>query len=229
VKLILTQEVSGLGTPGDVVEVKDGYGRNYLLPRKLATPWTRGGQTQVDAIRRARSSREHSSLDDAAAARDRLQDLVVFLRKRAGASGRLFGAVTPADIAEAIQQAGGPGVDRRVVALPRPVKSLGTHTVTVRLHPEVTASVDIEVIDTDTDTDALLAARREADAAEAAAAAERAAEAAARATALEAAAQADADDAAAAAGEAAEDDGTGDGTADGSSPEVRTGATANAR
>jgi large subunit ribosomal protein L9 len=187
VKLILTQEVSGLGTPGDVVEVKDGYGRNYLLPRKLATPWTRGGQTQVDAIRRARSSREHSSLVDAAAARDRMQALVVFLRKRAGTSGRLFGAVTPADIADAIEQAGGPAVDRRVVALPQPIKSLGVHTVTVRLHPEVTASVDVEVIDEDTDTDALLAARREAEAAAAARAAERAAEEAARAAAVAAA------------------------------------------
>jgi large subunit ribosomal protein L9 len=204
VKLILTQEVSGLGTPGDVVEVKDGYGRNYLLPRKLATPWTRGGQTQVDAIRRARASREHSSLDGAAEARDRMQALVVFLRKRAGASGRLFGAVTPADIAEAIERAGGPAVDRRVVALPRPIKSLGVHTVTVRLHPEVTASVDVEVIDEDTDTEALLAARREAEAAAAAQAAERAAEEAARAAALAAAEAAEAE--AAGAEPAAEDE-----------------------
>ncbi len=194
-KLILTQEVSGLGTPGDVIEVKDGYGRNYLLPRKLATPWTRGGQTQVDAIRRARSSREHSSLDDAAAARDRLQELVVFLRKRAGTSGRLFGAVTPADIAAAIEEAGGPAIDRRVVALPRPIKSLGVHVVTVRLHPEITARVDVEVIDEDTDTEALLAARREAEAAAAAESAQRAADDAARVAELaatEAAATADA-------------------------------------
>jgi large subunit ribosomal protein L9 len=192
VKLILTQEVSGLGTPGDIVEVKDGYGRNYLLPRKLATPWTRGGQTQVDAIRRARSSREHASLDDAAAARDRLQGTVVFLRKRAGASGRLFGAVTPADIAEAIEEAGGPAVDRRVVALPRPIKALGTHPVTVRLHPEVTAMLDIEVVDADADPEALLRARREAEAAAAAEAAE--AEAAEAAHAAEKAAAGAAED-----------------------------------
>jgi large subunit ribosomal protein L9 len=145
-KLILTQEVTGLGTPGDVVEVKDGYGRNYLLPRGLAVSWTKGGEKQVAAIRKARRSREIASLEEAQQVRSVLEAKPVRLTARAGSNGRLFGAVTPGDVAEAVAAVGGPQVDRRKVELGRPIKSLGDYTVHVRLHPDVQASVKIQVV-----------------------------------------------------------------------------------
>jgi len=144
-KLILTQEVSGLGTPGDVVEVKAGYGRNYLVPRSLAMPWTRGSEKQIDMIKRARSAREIRSLDDAKAAATRLASLRVRLQKRAGSGGRLFGSISTADIAEAVRNAGGPELDRRKIEMQSPIKTIGSHQVAVRLHPEVSAKLEIEV------------------------------------------------------------------------------------
>ncbi len=144
-KLILTQEVSGLGAPGDVVEVAGGYGRNYLVPRGLAMRWTRGGEKQIELIRRARSARDIRNLDDAQAVAGQLQKLPVRLQVRAGSSGRLFGSVTPADIAAAVQAAGGPELDRRRIEVGNPIKTVGSHQVAVRLHPEVSATVTIDV------------------------------------------------------------------------------------
>ena len=145
-KLILTQEVTGLGTPGDVVEVKDGYGRNYLVPRGLGVAWTKGGEKQVASIQAARASREVKSLEEAQAIRKTLEGRTVKLTARAGASGRLFGAVTPADVADAIAAVGGQQVDRRKVELSQPIKSVGEYKVYVRLHPEVQAKVAIQVV-----------------------------------------------------------------------------------
>jgi len=145
-KLILTQEVSGLGTAGDVVEVKDGYGRNYLMPRGLATAWTRGGEKQLEAIRRARSVRDIADIDTAQAVKSRLEATPVRLSARAGNAGRLFGAVTPADIASAVSAAGGPAVDKRRIEVGNPIKTVGAHSVTVRLHPEVAATVQLDVV-----------------------------------------------------------------------------------
>jgi large subunit ribosomal protein L9 len=145
-KLILTQEVTGLGAPGDVVEVKDGYGRNYLVPRGFAIAWTKGGEKQVAAIRGARSAREVKSLEEAQQVRAALESTKVTLPAKAGANGRLFGAVTTADVAEAVAKVGGPKVDRRKVELPQPIKSLGDYSVLVRLHPEVQAKVPVSVV-----------------------------------------------------------------------------------
>jgi large subunit ribosomal protein L9 len=145
-KLILTQEITGLGTPGDVVEVKDGYGRNYLMPRGLAVAWTKGGEKQVASIRGARTAREVKSLEEAQHIRASLESRKVKLTARAGAAGRLFGAVTPADVAAAVEAAGSPKVDRRKVELSQPIKSLGDYTVLVRLHPDVQAKVSLQVI-----------------------------------------------------------------------------------
>ena len=145
-KLILTQEVTGLGTPGDVVEVKDGYGRNYLVPRGFAIAWTKGGEKQVAAIRGARSAREVKTLEEAQQVRATLERTKVTLPAKAGANGRLFGAVTTADVAEAVARVGGPKVDRRKVELPQPIKALGDYTVLVRLHPEVQAKVPVSVV-----------------------------------------------------------------------------------
>ncbi|HUD78585.1 MAG TPA: 50S ribosomal protein L9 [Streptosporangiaceae bacterium] len=144
-KLILTQEVTGLGAPGDVVEVKAGYGRNYLVPRSLAMPWTRGSEKQIDMIKRARSAREIRSLDDAKEAATRLAGMKVRLETRAGTGGRLFGSISTADIAAAVRNAGGPDLDKRKIEVQNPIKTVGSHQVAVRLHPEVSARLEIEV------------------------------------------------------------------------------------
>jgi large subunit ribosomal protein L9 len=146
-KLILTQEVSGLGGPGDVVEVKDGYGRNFLVPRRLAIRWTKGGESQVAALRRGRDVREIRDLGEARQLADTLAGLTVTLSSRAGDGGRLFGSVTTADVVEAVVAAGGPKLDKRRLELPSAhIKTVGTHPVSVRLHPEVVASLDVEVL-----------------------------------------------------------------------------------
>jgi large subunit ribosomal protein L9 len=144
-KLILTQEVTGLGAPGDVVEVVGGYGRNYLVPRGLAMRWTRGAEKQVGLIKRARSARDIRGVDDARAAASALADLKVRLTVRSGGTGRLFGSVGPADIADAVRAAGGPDLDKRRIEVRTPIKTVGSHQVTVRLHPEVSATLDVEV------------------------------------------------------------------------------------
>ncbi len=145
-KLILTQEVDGLGAAGDVVEVKDGYGRNYLVPRGVAIRWTRGGQKQVESIKAARSSRSVRDHDHAAQIKSKLEAGPVDVKVRSGAGGRLFGAVTVTDIAEAIAAVSGEGVDKRTIVVTNPIKSLGAHQVSVKLHDDVSASVALNVI-----------------------------------------------------------------------------------
>ncbi|OMQ16199.1 50S ribosomal protein L9 [Modestobacter sp. VKM Ac-2676] len=145
-KLILTQEVTGLGSSGDTVEVKGGYGRNYLLPRGLAIVATRGAEKQVNSLRRARAARDVASLEDAQSIAARLGGLTVTLPARAGEGGRLFGRITTADVAAAVTAAGGPELDRRRIEIPSSIKTTGAHTVTVRVHPEVSASVNLEVV-----------------------------------------------------------------------------------
>ena len=145
-KLILTSDVLGLGAPGDVVEVQDGYGRNYLLPRGFAVPWTKGGEKQVAQIKRARSSREVRDLDHANEIKSFLEGKPVRLVSKAGTGGRLFGSIGGADIADAVAAAGGPSLDKRKVSLTAPIKSVGTHTATVALAPDVTATVTLEVV-----------------------------------------------------------------------------------
>ena len=144
-KLILTNEVTGLGGPGDVVEVAGGYGRNYLVPRGLAMRWTRGAEKQIELIKRARKARDIRGLDDARETAQRLSALTIQLRVRAGAQGRLFGSVSASDIAEAVRAAGGPVLDRRRIEVTTPIRTIGSHQVTVRLHPEVEATLDVEV------------------------------------------------------------------------------------
>jgi large subunit ribosomal protein L9 len=145
-KLILTNEVSGLGAPGDVVEVKNGYGRNYLIPRGFAIRWSRGGEKQIESIKKARDAREIRDLGTAKEVAGQLGALRVKLATRAGDSGRLFGSVTTNDIADAVKAAGGPILDRRRIEIVNPIKSLGSHKIRVKLHPEVSASVDVEVV-----------------------------------------------------------------------------------
>ncbi|OLE29940.1 MAG: 50S ribosomal protein L9 [Actinobacteria bacterium 13_1_20CM_3_71_11] len=145
-KIILTQEVSGLGAPGDVVEVKDGYGRNYLLPQGFAIPWSRGAEKQITLIKRARSAREIRDLGHANEVRAQLEGLKVSLSARAGSGGRLFGSITTGEVVSAVRSAGGPDLDRRRVELPNHIKSTGAYQVQVRLHPEVTARFSVNVV-----------------------------------------------------------------------------------
>ena len=145
-KLILTQEVDGLGAPGDVVEVKDGYGRNYLVPRGLALRWTRGGEKTVESIKKARSTRAVRDQQHADDLKGKLEAAPVDVKVKAGSAGRLFGAVTTSEIAGALAEVAGEDVDRRAIALGNPIKTLGAHSVSVRLHDEVSATVALNVI-----------------------------------------------------------------------------------
>ncbi|MHA6623797.1 50S ribosomal protein L9 [Pseudonocardia sichuanensis] len=146
-KLILTADVPNLGAPGDIVEVKDGYGRNYLLPRSMAIVATRGAEKQVAAIQRAQRARQIRDLGHAKEVAGQLGGLSVTVKaKAAGDSGRLFGSVTAADVVDAVRAAGGPALDRRSVDVPGQIKTVGTHQVTVRLHPEVTTDLDVAVV-----------------------------------------------------------------------------------
>jgi large subunit ribosomal protein L9 len=145
-KLILTQEVDGLGAAGDVVEVKDGYGRNYLVPRGVAIRWTRGGEKQVESIKAARASRGVRDHAHAAQIKSKLESGPVDVKVRSGAGGRLFGAVTVTDIADAIAAVSGEAVDKRTIVVTNPIKSLGAHQVSVKLHDDVSASVALNVI-----------------------------------------------------------------------------------
>ncbi len=144
-KLILTQEVVGLGGPGDVVEVKDGYGRNYLMPRGFAMQWTKGGEKQVTQIKRARDAREIRDLDHAKEVKAQLEGLAVVVSAKAGETGKLFGSVTNADLVAAVRKAGGPLLDKRAVDVSH-VKEVGSHKASVKIHPQVTAAVTFTVV-----------------------------------------------------------------------------------
>jgi large subunit ribosomal protein L9 len=144
-KLILTREVAGLGLAGDIVDVADGYGRNFLVPRGAAINWTKGAEKQITHIKRARDAREIRDLGHAREIKAELEALSVALDARAGEGGRLFGSITPADVAAAVKSAGGPLLDRKRIQLPGHIKTTGVHEVTIELHPDVVASVPITV------------------------------------------------------------------------------------
>ncbi len=145
-KVILTHEVSNLGAAGDVVDVKPGYARNFLFRRGLATAWTKGGQKQVEAIARGREARAVKSLEEATSIKGNLEAQSVRVAAHAGDSGRLFGAVTSKDVAEAVKAGGGPELDRRTIELPAPIKAVGPAEALVRLHPEVQATLKLDVV-----------------------------------------------------------------------------------
>lgn len=147
-KLILTAEVDHLGIAGDTVEVRDGYGRNYLLPRGLAIPASRGAQKQADDIRRAREAKQVRDREHAEEIKAAVVELgpVAMAVKVAPGTGKLFGSVTANDVVVAIKKAGGPSVDKRAVRLPEAhIKETGTHTVTVHLHPQVNVNVILHI------------------------------------------------------------------------------------
>ena len=145
-KLILTNEVAGLGSAGDVIEVKSGYARNYLIPQGFAVAWTRGGAKQVESIQAARKARQIHDLDEATALKNKLESTKVRLTVKAGAEGRLFGSVKTGDVADAVEAAGLGSIDKRKVHFGAPIKSVGDHEATVRLHDDVTAVITLQVI-----------------------------------------------------------------------------------
>jgi large subunit ribosomal protein L9 len=145
-KLILTNEVQGLGTAGDVVEVKNGYARNFLIPQGFAVAWSNGGQKQVDQIKKARESKVLASREEADAFKAKLEKAPIRITVRAGSGGRLFGSVSRADILVAIDAAGIPGVDKRSIEIPTPIKALGNAEVLIGIHDGVSATVVLQVV-----------------------------------------------------------------------------------
>jgi large subunit ribosomal protein L9 len=145
-KIILTHEVTGLGSAGDVVEVKNGYARNYLLPRGFALTWTKGGEKQVESIKAARAARAVASLEEAQQLAASLSAKPVTLTVKAGQSGRLFGTVKTGDVANAVEAAGLGSIDKRNVELAEHIKSTGSYQASVRLHEDVSAVINLKVV-----------------------------------------------------------------------------------
>jgi large subunit ribosomal protein L9 len=145
-KLILTNEVAGLGSAGDVVEVKSGYARNYLIPQGFAVAWSRGGEKQVASIRAGREARAIHDHEEAVALKDALESNKVRLAVKAGSEGRLFGSVKTEHVADAVKAAGLGELDKRKIHITSPIKSLGEHEATVRLRDDLTAVITLVVV-----------------------------------------------------------------------------------
>jgi large subunit ribosomal protein L9 len=145
-KLILTSEVTGLGSAGDVVEVKNGYARNYLIPQGFAVSWSRGGEKQIEQIKAARAARELATLEEAQALKAKLEEAPIKLTVKAGREGRLFGSVKTADVASAVETAGLGSIDKQTIELASAVKSTGRYEATVRLREDVVATLQLDVV-----------------------------------------------------------------------------------
>jgi large subunit ribosomal protein L9 len=145
-RVVLRADVEHLGTKGDLVEVADGYARNFLVPRGLAIKATKGIVAQAEAMRRSRAAKESRDREGAEAVAARLAATTLEVKARAGEGGRLFGSVTSSDLADALRAQLGIEVDRRRVELDEPIKSIGSAEVPVRLHPDVTATLKVEVV-----------------------------------------------------------------------------------
>ncbi len=145
-KLILTSEVSGLGSAGDIVDVKNGYARNFLIPQGFAVAWSKGGEKQIEQIKAARAARELATLEEAQTLKGKLESSTVKLTVKAGREGRLFGSVKTDDIALAVEKAGIGSIDKRTIELAAPIKGTGRHEATVRLRNDVVAAITLEVV-----------------------------------------------------------------------------------
>ena len=145
-KLILTHEVTGLGAPGDVVDVKNGYARNFLVPQGFAVTWSRGGEKQIEQIKAARTAREHATIEEAKDLKARLEATTVSLSVKAGAGGRLFGSIKASDIANAVAAQGIGTVDRRKIEITNAIKATGEHEASIRLRDDLTATITLKVV-----------------------------------------------------------------------------------
>jgi large subunit ribosomal protein L9 len=146
VKLLLRADVEGVGKRGDIVEVADGYGRNFLVPKGLAIKATPGVEAQAAAMRRARDLRDAADRSAAEEIAKALVPAVITVAAKAGSEGRLFGSVTTADVVAAVAAQTGIELDRKHLHLDEPIKSLGTHSVTARLHADVQFAITVEVV-----------------------------------------------------------------------------------
>lgn len=144
-KVILTEEIRGLGTRGDIVNVKDGYARNYLLPKNLAREATPGNLKSIEQERKKWALLAQKEKEAAQKSAEKVQGVKITVQKRVGENGQLFGSVTANEIADALE-AKGIEVDKRRIELAHPIKSMGTHEVDVRLHKDVSAHIQVEVI-----------------------------------------------------------------------------------
>ena len=145
-KVILTHEVSGLGSAGDVVDVKNGYARNYLIPQGFAVSWSKGGEKQIESIRAARAARELATIEEAQDLKMKLENATIQLSVKAGKDGRLFGSVRPGDVADAVQAQGVGSLDKRKVEVPATIKTVGDHEATVRLREDIVATISLKVV-----------------------------------------------------------------------------------
>jgi large subunit ribosomal protein L9 len=145
-KVILTKDVPDLGVSGDILDVSDGYARNYLVPRSLAVRATEGALQQAEKARRARIESARKEREEAERIRQGLVGVRVVIAARAGDEGKLFGSIGTADIVEAIKKFTGMDIDRRIIHLETPIRSIGLHDVELRLHPEVVFPVTLDVI-----------------------------------------------------------------------------------
>lgn len=144
-KILLREDVDNLGKKGDLVEVADGYARNFLVPRGLALRATPGHQKQSDAMRRNRGARDRREREAAQELAAQFEGRTITIKARAGGEGKLFGSVTNADIADAVEKQTGAAIDRRKITLDEPLKELGGVDLQVRLHPDVIANLRVEV------------------------------------------------------------------------------------
>ena len=145
-KVILTKPVDALGTKGDVVDVSDGYARNYLIPKKFAVKASDGALRQADAMRQARIDAERKSLEDARQLGESLSGTRVVVAARAGDAGNLFGSIGPSDIAEAIVKFTGVDIDKKIIAVDQPIREIGLHEIILEPHAEVSVAVTLDVI-----------------------------------------------------------------------------------
>ena len=150
-KVILSNDVEKLGRKGDVVTVADGYARNFLIPKGFAMLASKGALKQAEVMQRARAERAEKEKAEAASRVATLAASPVYISARAGEEGRLFGSVTKADVARAIQDQLEQDIDRHLIRLDEPIRSLGTHQVEIHLHEDVNAMVTVEVIAHDED------------------------------------------------------------------------------
>jgi large subunit ribosomal protein L9 len=145
-RIILQKEVDNLGSPGDIVQVADGYARNYLIPRGMAAPATKGAIRHAERVKAGSAERERKGREEAQTLAARLAKTPIRLTAQAGEDGRLFGSITGPHIAEAMASQLGETVDHRRIRLEEPIRSLGAHTVAVHLHPEVNARLTVDVV-----------------------------------------------------------------------------------
>jgi large subunit ribosomal protein L9 len=144
-KIILQREVEKLGVPGDVVVVADGYARNYLVPRGIAILASKGAVRHAESLRRAHEERVSKARKEAEALAERISGAELRVRAKAGEGGKLFGSVTAADLADELARQTGETIDRRMVHLEEPIRSVGVHEIRIHLHPEVNVVVSVEI------------------------------------------------------------------------------------